>query len=182
MPELVVFASITAALLYASWGALKQPYSHGFYRFFAWECILGLVLLNAPAWHTDMFAPLQLVSWTLLAVSMWLPIHAVRLLIRIGKPTHQRADATLFAFEKTSVLVTSGAFRYIRHPMYTALICLAWGVFLRQFTWPGLVLVLAATVLMLTTAWREEAECLAHFGDAYRSYMQMTKRLVPFVF
>jgi protein-S-isoprenylcysteine O-methyltransferase Ste14 len=177
----LAFVLVSAALWHASRGALKQPGSHGFYRFFAWECILGLVLLNLAVWGDDPLAPHQLASWLLLLVSAWLPVHAVRLLRHVGKPTEARADDALFGFEKTTALVTSGAFRYIRHPMYTALICLAWGAFLKQFSWVGLVLVLAATVLMFVTALRDERECLQHFGEPYRAYMGTTRRFIPFV-
>ncbi|WP_233210968.1 methyltransferase, partial [Pseudoxanthomonas sp. KAs_5_3] len=58
----------------------------------------------------------------------------------------------------------SGACRYIRHPMYRALMLLAWGAFLKQFTWFTLALVVAATVLLFLTAVRDEQECIAHFG------------------
>ena len=64
--------------------------------------------------------------------------------------------------------------------MYTALLCLAWGVFLQRFTWLGLVLVLMATVVLFITAYCEEKECLAYFGEAYRDYMRRTRRFVPF--
>jgi len=65
--------------------------------------------------------------------------------------------------------------------MYTALMLLAWGAFLKQFTWLTLALVLAATVLLVLTALRDEEECIAHFGDAYREYMRRTRRFIPFV-
>lgn len=176
-----VFLIVSAALLHVSRHALRHPRSHGFYRFFAWECILGLVLLNLPVWGDAPLAPHQLLSWALLIASAALPLHAFRLLRRVGKPAGTREDEGLFAFEKTSELVTSGAFRYIRHPMYAGLIFLAWGAFLKQFSWIGLGLVTAATVLLLLTALRDEQECLAHFGEAYRRYMRGTRRFVPFL-
>jgi protein-S-isoprenylcysteine O-methyltransferase Ste14 len=101
---------------------------------------------------------------------------------RAGKPTEARSDdPALYGFEKTSSIVRSGAFRYIRHPMYTALMLLAWGAFLKQFTWFTLALVVAATVLLFLTAVRDEQECIAHFGDDYRDYMRGTRRFIPFV-
>lgn len=181
--QVLLFVLGTAALLYVSRGPLRQPRSHGFYRFFAWECILALIVLNLPVWDRDPLAPHQLVSWALLIVSACLPVHAVRLLQQVGRPTDQRNDdAALYGFEKTSTLVTTGAFRYIRHPMYAALVFLAWGAFFKQFTGLNLALVLAATALLFVTARRDEAECLAHFGEAYRAYMQRTRRFIPFVF
>jgi protein-S-isoprenylcysteine O-methyltransferase Ste14 len=178
----IVFLAFSAALIYVSRTALRRPDSHGFYRFFAWECILALVLLNLPVWDRDPLAPRQIVSWLLLAASAWLPLHAFTLLWHQGRPSAAaRDDEALLAFEKTSALVTTGAFRYIRHPMYTALILLAWGAFLKQFTWHGLALALAATALLALTALRDERECLLHFGEAYRAYMRGTRRFIPFV-
>jgi protein-S-isoprenylcysteine O-methyltransferase Ste14 len=176
------FVVVSSALLYLSRGAIKRPRSHGFYRFFAWECILGLIWLNLPVWGDDPLTPRQLVALTLFIASIWLPLHAFRLLRRLGHPSGEaRKDDALIGFEKTTRLVTVGPFRFIRHPMYTALICLAWGIFLQRFTWLGLVLALTATVLLFITAFREEQECLAHFGEAYEDYMRRTRRFVPFL-
>ena len=181
-PSIIVFVLGTVALLYLSRKPLQHPNAHGFFRFFAWECILGLIALNLPVWHQDPWAAHQLLSWVLLVLSAALPIHAVLLLTKLGKPTQERTDQALYGFEKTSQLVTEGAFRYIRHPMYASLIFLAWAAFLKRFSWLGLGLVLAATVLLLITALRDEKECLAHFGEAYRAYMKTTRRFIPFVF
>src|SRR5690606_17068138 len=84
MRELILFVLGSAVLLYLSRRPLSQPGSHGFYRFFAWECILGLVVLNFPVWGQDPLAPHQLLSWVLLALSAWLPVHAVRRLQQVG--------------------------------------------------------------------------------------------------
>jgi len=68
-----------------------------------------------------------------------------------------------------------------RRLVLPVLMLLAWGAFLKQFTWLTLALVLAATVLLFLTALRDEKECIAHFGDAYRAYMRGTRRFIPFV-
>jgi protein-S-isoprenylcysteine O-methyltransferase Ste14 len=180
--ELLLFIAGTAFFAYVSRHALRNPRSHGFYRFIAWECLLALVLLNFPMWTVDPFSPRQLVSWVLLIASISLAIHAVQLLKRIGRPSDQRAEAELFSFEKTSSLVTSGAFRYIRHPMYAALLYLAWGAFLKDITPATAVLTVVASIALFVTALRDEAECLAHFGEAYAGYMKTTKRFVPLIF
>ena len=177
------FVVVSSVLLYLSRGAITRPRSHGFYRFFAVECIFGLIWINLPVWGDDpLLAPSQFVAQLLLLTSVWLPLHAVRRLRRHGRPSSAvRMDMALLGFEKTTRLVTTGAFRYIRHPMYTALLCLAWGVFLQRFSWLALLLVLASSALIFITAEREEKECLAHFGDAYRDYMRRTRRFVPYL-
>ena len=182
MLQLLVFCAATAALAYVSRDALRRPKSHGFYRFIAFEAIAGLVVMNFPVWTTDPLSPHQLVSWPLLGISLALVVHGLHLLRKVGKPTPARADAELFGFEKTSRLVTVGAFRYIRHPMYASLLFLAWGAFFKDISWLGGGLAVVASVSLLMTALRDEAECLAHFGDDYARYMATTKRFVPFLF
>ena len=181
MTELILFIAGTAFFAYVSRNALRNPRSHGFWRFIAWECMLALVILNFPMWTVDPFSPRQLVSWVLLIASISLAIHAVQMLKRIGRPSEERAEAELFGFEKTSSLVTSGAFRYIRHPMYAALLYLAWGALLKDISVVTVALAVVASIALFITALRDEAECLAHFGEAYAAYMKTSKRFVPFI-
>jgi protein-S-isoprenylcysteine O-methyltransferase Ste14 len=77
-------------------------------------------------------------------------------------------------------LVTSGPYRWVRHPMYTAFYLLHAAVFLLSanailgLTWvAGLTLVLAVRVR------REERMMLRAFGPAYRRYMSRTGRFLP---
>lgn len=176
------FMLATSIVLYISRRSITRPRSHGFYRFFAVECIFGLIWINLPVWGDDpALSPSQLLASLLFATSVWLPLHALRRLRRLGQPSGVRKDEALLGFETTTLLVTTGAFKYIRHPMYTALICLAWGVFLQRLTWQGLLLVLLSTALLFITAKREEQECVEHFGAAYRDYMRRTRRFVPFL-
>lgn len=178
----LLFALGTACLAWVSRGALRRPRSHGFARFFAFEAILGLLLLNHPHWQRDMFAPHQLLSWVLLAASIVLVTLALREMRRRGRRDAQRADPALFGFEKTAALVSSGIFRWIRHPMYASLMALAWGIFLKHASWPGLVLAAVATLSLLVTAWRDEAECLQYFGAPYADYMKRSWRFMPGVY
>jgi protein-S-isoprenylcysteine O-methyltransferase Ste14 len=180
--RLLTFVIVSAYFIYVSRKSLFRPRSHGFPRFFAWEFILALALLNAPHWTEDLFSFHQLVSWLFLLISIFLVVHGVRLLRVIGKPDQNRSGAELLAFERTSYLVTVGAYKYIRHPLYSSLLFLAWGVFLKHPSLPGLFLVLIASLCLLLTAKIDESECLQHFGDAYQTYMRGTKKFIPFLF
>jgi protein-S-isoprenylcysteine O-methyltransferase Ste14 len=182
MTQLLAFAIVSAFLIYVSRKSLFRPRSHGFPRFFAWEAILALVLLNAPHWTEDLFSVHQLVSWLFLLISIFLVVHGVHLLKVIGKPNQNRSDAELLAFERTSDLVTVGAYKYIRHPLYSSLLFLSWGVFLKHPSLLGLFLVLVASFFLLLTAKNDESECLRHFGEAYQVYMRGTKKFIPFLF
>lgn len=140
-----------------------------------------MLVLNGPVWFDDRFAPHQLVSWALLFTSIGVLVAGLYLLRRVGRPGQARGDAELFAFERTSTLVSVGVFRYIRHPMYSSLLLLAWGVFFKQPGLPGLLCAIGATLCLWLTARRDEEECLAYFGEDYRRYMQRSKCFIPFV-
>lgn len=177
-----VFLAATAVLAYLSRASLRSPRSHGFYRFFAWEAILALILLNVEVWFHEPWSWNQMISWCLLLVSLILALHGVRLLRKIGAPDSRRDDPHLVAFERTTTLVEVGAYRYIRHPLYSSLLFLAWGVFFKAPSWIGGLLAVASTSFLVATARVEEAEDIRFFGAAYERYKQRTKMFIPFVF
>lgn len=177
-----LFAVGSLFLVYVSRASLRAPASHGFSRFFAWEAILALVILNAPHWLHEPFAPRQILSWTLLFASLPLVVSGYRSLTRHGALDSRRPDATLFKPERTTALVTTGVYRYIRHPLYASLLCVAWGAFEKDLTWASTALVAVATVCLIVTAKRDEAECVRYFGHRYADYMRRTWMFVPFIF
>jgi protein-S-isoprenylcysteine O-methyltransferase Ste14 len=172
----------TVGLVYVSWASLREPRSHGFWRFWAWEAILALILLNLDQWFRDPFSWHQLISWVLLWVAGFLVIYGVILLKRAGRQDPGREDPSLLEFEKTARLVTSGLYGYIRHPMYSSLLFLAWGVFFKAPSWLGGGLAVAATGFLVAAGRMEEAEDIRYFGDAYRAYMKRTKMFIPWLF
>lgn len=183
MLKLIIFAVGSVGLVYLSRASLRLPHSHGFYRFFAFESILALILLNVGRWFRDPFALHQIISWLLLTASILLVLHGVHLLRTIGKPDSQREDAVpRIGIEKTTVLVAVGAYKYIRHPIYSSGLVGAWGVFFKDPSWLGGILVLATTIFWTATAKVEEAENIRFFGAAYQEYMKQTKMFVPFLF
>jgi len=182
MVKLIAFVLASAGLTWVSWRSLWAPGSHGFYRFIAWELIVALFLLNVDAWFMDPFSWHQLLSWFLLTASIFPVVLGVRSLAGQGTPAeHREGAAHLLAFEKTTTLVTTGIYRYIRHPLYSSLLFLAWGIVFKVPTWIGAFLALAATLSLHATAKADEAECLRFFGPDYEAYMRRTKRFVPFL-
>lgn len=182
MLKLAAFAVLSVGLIYISRASLHSPRSHGFYRFFAWEFILALFLLDLGVWFRDPFSCHQLASWFLLTISIVPLAFGLHSLTTQGEPVeHREMDPQLLGFEKTSKLVTTGVYRYIRHPLYSSLLLFAWGLFFKSPMWSSFLLVLAATLLLIATAKADEAECLRFFGQSYREYMNRTKMFVPFL-
>ena len=180
--EWVVFLGFSAGIVLLSWRSFRDRRSHGFYRFFAFEAILALILLNIEFWFHQAFSIRQILSWLLLLLSLFLAVHGFTLLRRIGKPDAAIQDPMRLNVEKTTHLVQVGAYRYIRHPLYASLLCLAWGAFLKHPSLLGVGLGVIATLALYATAQAEEAENLEHFGPVYAEYMEQTRMFIPFVF
>jgi protein-S-isoprenylcysteine O-methyltransferase Ste14 len=180
--QYIILAAGTLVLLFISRRCIAEPQAHGFYRFFAFEAILILVVLNAPFWVDEPLSLRQVVSWILLFASAALALHGFYMLRHLGRPASQPEEGTDFAFEQTANLVTAGAYRFIRHPLYASLLYFAWGTLFKQIVPTTFILASAATAFLYLTARVEERENLRHFGEAYRTYMQHTKMFLPLVF
>ena len=96
--------------------------------------------MNVDSWFVAPLSGHQILSWILLTLSAVLAAHTLWLLHTIGKPDSRRTDASLIGIERTTELVTIGAYRYIRHPAYGSLLYLTWGVFFKGPSMMGAVL------------------------------------------
>ena len=172
--KLAILVVVSVGIFVVSWQFLRNPRSHGFYRFFVFESILILILLNLEHWLSDPFSVHQIVSWLLLFVSIVLVAHGIYLLRVVGRPKS--------GIESTTALVIVGAYKYIRHPLYSSLLFLAWGVFCKAPSVPGGILAAVATAFLVTTARIEESENVQKFGVEYAAYMKTTRMFIPFLF
>lgn len=182
MSRLLVFILGTTALAVVSRRSLAQPRSHGFPRFFGFVALLGLVLVNSRWWFHRPLAPRQLASWGLLASSAGLAAHSFRLLGRARRPGERRSAEPTLAFERTTVLVSDGAYGVVRHPLYSSLLLLTGGALLKRVSWSSVSLALVADACFVATALAEEPENLRAFGDEYAAYQGRTHMLVPYLF
>ena len=76
-------------------------------------------------------------------------------------------------------LVTSGPYRWVRHPLYTvgSSMFIAFG--LMADNWFIILLGVLAFILMAIRTPREEANLIEKFGDEYREYMKRTGAFLP---
>jgi protein-S-isoprenylcysteine O-methyltransferase Ste14 len=123
-----------------------------------------------PAVVYSVFLPLQLGT-------MWLyvglPITLIGLVVII---------LVLVAWIKTPAgqPVTRGVYRFSRHPMYVAMVLILFGVSIISASWVFLLFAII-TVVGVTRPFSvkiEEAQCLGHYGKAYREYMNRTPRWI----
>jgi protein-S-isoprenylcysteine O-methyltransferase Ste14 len=82
-------------------------------------------------------------------------------------------------FPEARGLVTHGAYRFVRHPMYLFEFIAFLGILLPALTPLNAALYLAFVVLQLTRMVYEEQALAATFPDEYPSYCRRTARLIP---
>ena len=182
MLKIIIFVLATICITWVSRSSLRNVQAHGFYRFFAWETILILFLMNMNYWFVDPFSIRQIISWSFLIVSLVLIYQGVQLFRRQGKLDQERNDPALVGIEKTTELVTTGVYHYIRHPFYSSLLFLGWGILFKNVSWIGVLLAVLTTILLIITARKEEIENIQFFGEDYQKYMKRTKMFVPYIF
>jgi protein-S-isoprenylcysteine O-methyltransferase Ste14 len=106
--------------------------------------------------------------WLSLAVRMW----------AIG--TLGGAFRTTVEVDPGQAVITTGPYRWVRHPSYTGLLLVVAGFGLAAGTWLSLAACLV--VPLPAILWRirvEEDELNRVLGDDYREYAATTARLVP---
>jgi len=77
-------------------------------------------------------------------------------------------------------LVTTGIYRYIRHPMYTSVILMMLGVVLCSTSPLAWGLWAALIVVLLLKAYREEKLWIEH-DPCYSEYRKNTKYFIPYI-
>ncbi len=171
----------TAVILWVSWPSLKKPWSRGFYRTFVFEAILVMALLAVDSWFDEPFSARQILSWVFLIVSAVMIISGMANFYKRGKISQKREDSTLVGIEKTTELVTTGIYRYIRHPFYSSLLFLTWGILFKEFNLIAVILTAMVTLFLVLIAKIEEQENIQFFGERYQDYMKETKMFIPFI-
>ena len=179
--QIVVFISGTILIILISRKSLLNFKVHGFYRFFVFEFTLALVLLNIPQWFINPFSLLQLISWGLLLISIYLIIQSIMLLKKIGEIKKRVGGSANYNFENTANLVKVGVYKYIRHPMYGSLLFLSAGALFKNISVVTITISIIIIVFLILTAKVEEKENINFFGNSYLEYMKETKMFIPHI-
>jgi protein-S-isoprenylcysteine O-methyltransferase Ste14 len=79
-------------------------------------------------------------------------------------------------------LVTSGPYRYIRHPMYLAQVVAFIPLVVTYYSPLRLAVILALTAALLLKMPYEEKGLVGQFGEDYKAYRARTKKVIPFIY
>lgn len=82
--------------------------------------------------------------------------------------------------KENAALITTGAYRYIRHPMYFSVLVMMLGVVVSEPSVLSLFIYILLVVTLFLKAHKEEILWVERSCE-YRSYRQQTKRIIPFV-
>jgi len=76
-------------------------------------------------------------------------------------------------------MVSSGPYKIIRHPMYTAALCIALGLSLliQSIACFGVFCIYLFLIILLIP--KEEKSLIGAYGESYRLYQKTTKKLIP---
>jgi len=164
----------TIIIILFSWSfSIRHNRFHGIPRFFSFESIYLLVLLNIKVWFHDPFSLHQIISWILLIFSAYFGLAGYFLLKKKGYSAEN--------FENTTVLVKSGVYSLIRHPLYFSLILLGTATMMKDPAPITIILGAVNLVAVWFTALTEEQEMFDKFGEPYKEYMKETKMFIPFI-
>jgi protein-S-isoprenylcysteine O-methyltransferase Ste14 len=153
----------------------------------AWDKVfLGITLLYAIAWLILM--PLDAVRFHWSQMPIWLQgvggvlfVSSFIMYFLTARENPYMAAVARVQKERGQMVISTGPYHYVRHPMYSGSLLLFLGIPLLLGSWYGVGLALGATLLL---AWRAvmEERMLREELQGYESYMAQVKyRLIPYV-
>ena len=128
--------------------------------------LVGLISIDSLFAHSPLGIGLQAAAIALMA---WARLTFGR------RSFHAGAEPT------AGGLVTTGPYRFIRHPIYTAALLFGWTGVLSNWSPRTAGLGVALTIGALVRMLCEERMVAERYPD-YREYSRTTKRVVPFLF
>ena len=138
--------------------------------------VLGLVLyLLSPSWW----------KWTVIPISGWIQwlgivvaIGSIFFLIRVHQHLDKQWSITL-EVQEDHKLITTGPYKYVRHPMYLGLFLYTIGLMMVSLD----VFVILFFAFTIWVNYRripgEEQMLMEKFGDEYLDYIKRSGRLLP---
>ena len=133
---------------------------------FAGQVVFCFISYNGAGWDFVLY-----IGWAVFAFSM-----VLGWLSRIAFEAKGRAPEGE-SFIHTSVVVDSGIYAIVRHPMYLSGVLFIVSLVLTSQHWLSLIFSIPVTVYFYISIWSEERSSVEKFGDSYRKYMQRVPRM-----
>jgi protein-S-isoprenylcysteine O-methyltransferase Ste14 len=141
------------------------PFMLAFFGYMFYPPLLAWAEVDLPEW----------LQW----VGMALGVSSLPFIWWIQWALGLNFDTTLHVRDQHT-LITYGPYRWMRHPMYTALYIHLLAVTLLTQNWLiGLVFLGSLTLIIVTRVNHEEQTMIEKFGEQYVAYMKRTGRFFP---
>ena len=150
--------------------------------------MMGLLLFFAQLWVIGSFVYIikpTLMEWTRFPIPSWARwlgaiITCFGMSLEFSTQIFLGKNySTTLHISKEQSLVTTGPYRYVRHPMYTALITVGIGMGLLSTSGYFIIPFIVTGVVILFRVRREENALIEKFGDEYIKYTKETGRFFP---
>lgn len=137
----------------------------------------GLTWMIDPQWMAWSFVPVPIwLRWCgFLLIGMW----GVLLVWTFRSLGTNLTDTVVT--RQDHALITTGPYRYVRHPFYLAFFLAIVGGSMVAANWFLLLAGLVPAIFLIARTQIEEAKLVERFGDEYRDYMAKTGRFLPTV-
>ncbi|MBI1341695.1 MAG: hypothetical protein GC171_02040 [Terrimonas sp.] len=138
--------------------------------------VLVLIPFTGIAWFVFYNGPIALHLFWQIVEGLALLLGAISIAV-VGW-----RNLSIFPVPKTgSSLVTAGPYRYIRHPMYTAVIFFCLSLVSNRFSLLNFAILWVLIIDLLIKIHYEESLLVKSF-PGYQQYRSQTKRLLPFLY
>ena len=127
----------------------------------------------------------SLMDWTSISIPQWvrwlgLILTITGMILECSTQIYLgRNYSTTVNISEEQTLITKGPYKYVRHPMYSALFTIGTGLGLLSSSWYFLLPFLATLIVVINRVQNEEKAMIEKFGEEYISYIQKTGRFIP---
>ena len=128
--------------------------------------VVGAVVLCVQNYNIHGIDWLMYLGWVVWAVGLLLCITPMRVLLKRG------GVAQGHSWVKTTVVVDSGPYAIVRHPIYVGWMVMVFALMLMSQYWVVAVCGAAAMPLVYFDIWREDRDNVEKFGEDYVSYQK----------
>lgn len=158
---------------YTNLDRLRLDYLVRFLCFILWiQIVIPLLTISD---NIQIIFMLKLLGYLLILTGFWVSLTALKTL---GNNWSGLSD---YRIKKNQQLVTTGVYKYVRHPIYLAAMLEVLGYELLVNSWLSIIFIAIIYIIVTKHLIREEAQLEQKFGKQFIAYKQKTKMFIPYL-
>ena len=122
-----------------------------------------------------------LITGNLFSINLFLVVQVLAIaLMPWARRSFQPGQFNIHAEPKEGQMISSGPYKYIRHPMYASALVIIWSGVLGHFSYLNFVIGVIVAVVISIRIMIEEQNLRAHYPE-YSDFSRKTKMIIPFI-